>query len=124
MPLDQMLDHTNLIECYSFLQRAVDELSAGGEGCYYFNRYPYRAAIVVGFLDEEICAKIASSQGYMSSDFEYDWTMPIDKETGDVIDTIVGLERLDDKGLRKTARWLLRQLREISDGIQDGSCGF
>ena len=124
MPLDQMLDHTNLIECYSFLQRAVNELSAGGEGCYYFDKEPYSAAIVVGFLDDELCAKIACSGSYMQTDFELDWDMPTDLETGDVIDTTTGLERLDDKGLRKTARWLLRQLREISDGIQDGSCGF
>lgn len=82
------------------------------EGCHY-KMLDHDLAIVVAadIPNEEIRVKIAFNLDDMQCDYEDDWGMPYDPESGDVYDTDVILGEGDWEVI---AIWLLAEYRKIS----------
>lgn len=68
-----------------------------------------------------ICAKVAyqHSNNVMQCDFDVDWLMPYDKDTGDVDDTCtqVSGSRFDVKWLNEQARRVWKDWRKVLDDL-------
>lgn len=84
-----------------------------------------RWAVVFGWVDYsgdgkyELCGKVAYNDSYMK-DYDYDWIMPYDEETGEVWDTEVAITPNDDF----TIDWWIEQWDMIKKeyiNAEDGS---
>jgi hypothetical protein len=112
-----------------FVKEALDAFEDGYEGTYYYKLgnsdfHEGDWAIVIGwsggfdtdYIDDnfisdgngyEVCSKLAYNDSYMQSDYEWDWVMPYNEETGDVDNTENSLPR-DLEGAMKDIDWLLK----------------
>lgn len=105
---------------------SVEWLRNNKEGCAFFELGKSdcktgKMSIVMGwsggFDDDEpqnpnadgeyrICVKLAYNESSMQSDYEFDWEMPYDENTGDVDDTNTAYEGFDD------VMWLIEYWRK------------
>lgn len=118
-------------EIRDFVKRALEAFKGGYEGTYFY-KLGYSEfhdgiwAIAIGWSDGfdpndtdgisdgngfKVCAKLAYSDGYMQSDYDMDWIMPYDEETGDVDDTDSAISANPEDALDYVA-WLLKRWNE------------
>ena len=128
------------MERYELVKRfedAVNHMTTLKEGCYFWwldtdnNRNDW--AIVLGWADgfeeydnEEdvlldgtwhLCAKIAYQphNSIMQCDYDIDWIMPYDEESGDVWDTDTTVYLNDNH--KETINWLINQFMEMKNTL-------
>ena len=114
---------------------AVKEMTQHKEGCYHWwlgtDNNGNNWAIVLGWKDgyEEddsdelsdgtwhLAAKVAYQphNSIMQCDYDVDWTMPYDKETGDVWDTDTTVYLHDNH--KETIDWLITQFMEMKNTL-------
>ena len=114
---------------------AVKEMTQHKEGCYHWwletDNNGNNWAIVLGWQDgyEEddtdelsdgtwhLAAKVAYQphNSIMQCDYDVDWTMPYDEETGDVWDTDITVYLNDNH--KETIDWLINQFMEMKNTL-------
>ena len=98
----------NLIKAVT---KAMEEVKKTG-GTYYWylhsNDMENDWAIVLGYLGTRLYIKLAYQpcNSVMQCDYDIDWLMPYDKETGEVDDTEVRIYQ--DIDIEETIDWLLK----------------
>lgn len=118
-------------EIRDFVEEAIEQFLDGYNGTYFYKLgysdfHDGDWALVIGWSNNgaedegyniadgdgwEVCMKLAYNDSYMQTDFDMDWEMPYNEETGDVDDTQLSLSRNLDEAL-KDVEWILKRWNE------------
>lgn len=117
------IDRDNLVnEFNNAVQNMLNDTNHAG--CYHWHLDTddsnNNCAIVLGYNSEDyLCAKVAyqPSNSIMQCDYDVDWIMPYDSETGEVWDTNTYIENADESDTSQLIDWLLGQ---YSDMVHQG----
>lgn len=125
-------------ELSKFIREAVDGLKKTNIGTW-FKELGNGLYVVIGFsggygrekrddviqasddLDYAICAKVAYNCDDLQMDYDVDWSMPVDDETGDIWDSEISIEPCDiEDNYRSLSKWLIQNYKQMSKAIDDG----
>lgn len=103
-----------------FLKRALNEFTSDDDGTMYL-RLTDDLFVVCGYFNGGLEAKIAYNCDDLQCDYDWDWRMPIDDKSGDVLDTSTSV---GENNIKSLSNYFIKEANAMQKEIDRGTASI